>query len=619
MSDANAEVSVTFHPSGKTVHVLRGTTLMEAAALAGLALDLPCGGEGTCGKCRVEVRTGRCEPTAAETQHLDADELGRGVRLACQSAACEATVVDVPETSLLASSYKILSRVRKTATAETDPAVAKRYCELPKPGRGQDEPDMVRLEEALGPVQVDLELVRRVPELLRGSDFRVTAAMIDDRLIDLEPGDTSSEMLAAAVDVGTTTLAVRLVDLCSGQPLGVTTRLNPQTAFGDDVVSRIVHAGSSAGGLEELHEAVVDAVDEMIGQLVAESGHARERIYEVTVAGNTTMQQLFSRIDPKSLGEIPFVPTVGRHLRFPARQVGLRIHPRGCVYVTPVIGGFVGGDTVAGILASGMLDAEGPALLVDIGTNGEIVLRSEGKLQAAATAAGPAFEGARISRGMRASVGAIEKVVVDGHLRINVIGTAAPSGLCGSALIDLAAELLRHGVLGPDGRLRPPDELPPGTLGDLSRRIVAEDDKPAFLLADDNQTSTGRRLTVTQRDFRELQLASGAIRAGVSILLRRAGLRAEQLETVYVAGGFGNFVRRKNAQRIGLLPPEIPRNRIRYQGNTALAGANLAALSKQARQLADSVAREVEHVDLSTDPAFQEAFAEAMIFPEGAA
>ena len=282
----------------------------------------------------------------------------------------------------------------------------------------------------------------------------------------------------------------------------------------------------------------------------------------------------------------------------------------------PVIGGFVGGDTVAGILATGLAEAEKPSLFVDIGTNGEIVLSAGGKLSAASTAAGPAFEGARISCGMRGSTGAIEKVVVDGRLRINVIGNVWPAGLCGSGLIDAAAELLRHGLLTPQGRLQTPDQLLPKVLPDLASRVVLHAGQVWFLLAPETETADGRPIVLTQQDLRELQLAAGAIRAGIVILLRRAGVEPKDLDRVLIGGGFGNFIRRSNAQRIGLLPSQIEHRRICFRGNTSLAGAQLVALSREAREQAEGLARRTEHVDLSTDAEFSRAFAEAMIFPE---
>jgi uncharacterized 2Fe-2S/4Fe-4S cluster protein (DUF4445 family) len=376
-----------------------------------------------------------------------------------------------------------------------------------------------------------------------------------------------------------------------------------------------------------LQKSIAEAVNEMIGELCAAAGVRNDRIYEIGFAGNTAMQHLLCRLDPRSLGEVPFVPVVARGQLVAASELGLKIHPRGRAYVFPVIGGFVGGDTVAGILATGMVETEGPTLLVDIGTNGEIVLWAGGKLTAASTAAGPAFEGARISCGMRGSDGAIEKIVADEHLRINVIGNVAPVGLCGSGLIDAAAELLRQGLLDQRGKLLDRESFrnelsargiasPSPLQEDFSYRLVSHDGQNAFQLAAAEESGSGRAILLTQRDFRELQLAAGAIRAGIAILLRRAGLQPGDLREVFVAGGFGNFIRRSNAQRIGLLPHEVEHRRIRYRGNASLAGARMAALSLQARRQAEELARRTEHVDLSLDPAFQDAFADAMIFPE---
>ena len=614
------EFAVKFGPSGATAYVLAGTSLVEAAAVAGLTLDLPCGGEGTCGKCRVRVLKGAEGPTQAELKCFTSKELEDGWRLACRTKVSQAMLVEVPETSLLESRHKILAELHYASRTICEPNVRKQFVEMSWPERGNDAPDMIRLEKALGSADVDIEFLREIPQLLRREKFQGTAVMLGRELIDFEPGDTGQETFVVALDLGTTTLAAVLLDVESGRQLAVSARLNPQTAYGDDVLSRIVHAQESPQGLNNLHESAIESVNEMIAELAESSGVPRKRIYEIVVAGNTTMQQLFCRIDPSSLGQIPFVPATGHQLSVSAAKLGLQIHPRGRLHVMPVIGGFVGGDTVAGILATELADADSPTLFVDIGTNGEIVLVHNGRLTAASTAAGPAFEGARISQGMRGTSGAIEKVIVEdpdgaARLRFNVIGNVPPLGICGSALIDLAAELLRHGILAPQGRLLPPDELPDEISADLRRRVVVDGKHSAFVLADETESGLDRPIRVTQADFRELQLASGAIRAGIAILLRRAGLLPDGLDSVLIAGGFGNFIRRSNAQRIGLLPPEIPHSRIRFHGNTSLAGARLAAISLAARCQAEELARGAEHVDLSCDSDFQMAFADAMTFP----
>ncbi|MGA2035672.1 MAG: ASKHA domain-containing protein, partial [Thermoguttaceae bacterium] len=530
------EVAVTFQPADKRVYVLPGTRLLEAAATADLVLSMPCGGEGKCGKCRVVVSEGAHEPTAAETQALSAEELQAGCRLACQCAVWRPTTIHVPDASLFGARHQILiygaigegdspiSVDGEIGTVPGDPVIRKKYLELTVPQRGDDDPDLLRLEKAIGPVQIELELLRDLPRRLRAGNFCGTAVLCDGRLLDFEPENSEWDAYTVAVDVGTTTLVAALLNANGGRDLAVAARMNPQTRFGDDVLSRILYARDHAGGLRHLQDSIVAAVDDMIGELCREAGVNRQRVYEITISGNTTMQQLLCGIDPAPLGEMPFVAATGRSLLLPADHLGFHIHPCGQVCILPVIGSFVGGDTVAGMLATGLADCRQPTLLVDIGTNGEIVLAADGRLWAASTAAGPAFEGARIAQGMRAAQGAIEKVIVDSRLHINVIGNVPPVGLCGSALVDVAAELLRHGLLDVAGRLQPREQLPAGVLPDLAGRLTMHEGQMAFCLAVAEETADGRAVLLTQRDVRELQLASGAIRAGIGILLRRAGL-----------------------------------------------------------------------------------------------
>ncbi|MCY2927458.1 MAG: ASKHA domain-containing protein [Planctomycetota bacterium] len=433
--------------------------------------------------------------------------------------------------------------------------------------------------------------------------------------MDFELGDTSKHCYGVAVDIGTTTLVASLMDLCTGEELAIASSINPQTSFGDDVVSRIMHAGTEKG-LKELRAAVVTAISSLIDRVCESAGIPRDRIYDFACAGNTTMEHLFCGVDVSPLAVVPFVSAFGRGLVLSAEDVGLKLHPRAAVYVFPVIGGFVGGDTVAGMVATKLADHKRPVLLVDVGTNGEIVLAADGQFLAASTAAGPAFEGARIACGMRAAAGAIEKVIIDGgDLQINVIDHARPTGLCGSGLIDLAAELLTAGLINSGGRLLPPADLPAGLSEALRRRVrLNAEGRVEFVLVEAD--AHGPCVFLSERDVRELQLATGAIRAGVNILLRRAGLRTQDLHSVLIAGGFGSFIRRSKAQRIGLLPEGLPHERIRYVGNASLDGAKWALLSTRAHDLAETLARQTRHVNLSEDLEFQMEFAEAMLFPE---
>jgi uncharacterized 2Fe-2S/4Fe-4S cluster protein (DUF4445 family) len=594
----------------------RGVPLLEALAEAGVVLDAPCGGEGICGKCRVLIHDGAGLPNAAEDDAFAEEELQNGMRLACQTPVTVPLKVEVPETSRLAAFHQIVSEATSDATTDRDAVVRKQYVELPIPGRGDEASDQTRLERAIGPFETELEVVRSLPAQLRADRFRGTAVLAGARLLGFEPGNTETENYAVAVDVGTTTLAAVLLDLATGQELAVASELNPQTRYGDDVLSRIQMAGK-AEGLTRLQKSVVGAVQGLLERLVSTADIPIERVYEVSFAGNTTMQHLLAGLDTRYLGEVPFVPSVRSSLWFAAKELGLQIHPHGRAYVLPVIGGFVGGDTVAGMLATDLVRHPGATLLIDVGTNGEIVLAANDQVFAAATAAGPAFEGARITHGMRACSGAIERISFDESLQIATIGQAPPLGLCGSALIDLAAVLLDHGVISPEGRFRTRAELPSHAPDDIRRRTYEDKENMAFELASSEQSGTGRPIVINQADIRQLQLASGAIRAGIELLTRRAGIEPADVEELIIAGGFGNYIRRAKAQRIGLIPESIPCERIRYSGNTSLAGARLALLSGRKRAEAEELAARTEHIDLSTDHGFQWAFADAMIFPGG--
>jgi uncharacterized 2Fe-2S/4Fe-4S cluster protein (DUF4445 family) len=382
------------------------------------------------------------------------------------------------------------------------------------------------------------------------------------------------------------------------------------------VISRISLVRQDLGNLLLLQQAAVTALNEIIDECVARASVVSHDIWEIGVAGNSIMQQIFCGIDPSPLGEIPFIAAFENGQSFPAADVGLRANPAAYAFCLPQIGGFVGGDTVAGIIATRLDTAVKPALLVDIGTNCEIVLSHQGKMLATSTAAGPAFEGARISQGMRATVGAIEKIYLrDNDIVAGVIGNVPPIGLCGSALIDAAATLLNLGVLDMMGRILTGDDLPRNLPPAIRRRVIMEDDQPAVVLAFAENTGAMRPVLVRQSDIRQLQLGVGAIRAGISILLRRTGLTPESLDTVLLAGAFGNYIRRHNAVRIGLLP-QVPIERIRFISNSSAMGARLALVSTDEREYAEQVIRSTTHIDLSLDQQFQEEFAMAMIFPE---
>lgn len=610
------EYKVVFKPSGSHVFVLPGTTLFEAAERAGLILQMPCGGSGTCGKCRVKVVSGECPPSKACSEVLPEADVRNGARLACQAAVRGNAAVEVPESALFESQQRILTEDAGGDVA-IRPAIMKIFLEIPMPDQNDSRSDLERIRAALGPVTFDhvsIHTLRTLPHALRRSSFKGTAVVVDHELVGFEQGDTARECYGAAFDLGTTTIAGTLVELQTGLGVAVEGRLNPQVSAGDDVISRIRKCRENDSHLASLQQTVIRTMNGMIRKMVEGAGARESAIYEIVIAGNTTMQQIACGISPAALGELPFTAAFTNQLQMRASDLGLDINRNGRVHIFPQIGGFVGGDTVAGIVATRLDRLPGAVLLVDVGTNGEIVLSHDGALTATSVAAGPAFEGARISRGMRATGGAIEKVLVTDDVNVNVIDNAQPSGLCGSGLIDAVSELLRIGAMDPSGRILGPGEAPPGIPEAVRRRLLEHDGHVDFVLADGDDTVDGQPILLTQRDIRELQLANAAIRAGIAILMRAAGLLPAQLDQILVAGGFGSFIRRSHAQRIGLFPA-IPRHKIRFVGNVSSLGAKRMLISTDEKEYAADIARKTRHLDLSLSPDFQAEFGAAMLFP----
>jgi uncharacterized 2Fe-2S/4Fe-4S cluster protein (DUF4445 family) len=606
--------SITFQPSGRNVKAAAGTTLAAAAASAGFLINNPCGGSGTCGKCLVRIRSGNCPPNAVERKQLDDLRLSDGWRMACSSRVVDTLIVEIPDGSLLQAGQKILTQ-NAGEPVSVKPRIRKRAVTLPVPTQEDAVSDLDRLCAVIGPCTPTLSALRNLPGALRRNAFTVTAVLTNDLLLDIESGNTETAVYGIAVDIGSTTLVGTLVDLLTGRDLAVAARINPQTSFGDDVLTRIRKCREEPEGLNTLREAVLTALNGIIDELCGKSGINRQSIYEASLAGNSTMQQIVCGLDPSSLGELPFVPVFTASLLWRAADMGLTIHPEGRVFVFPQIGGFVGGDTVSGIIATRLDRFKKPALFVDIGTNGEIALARDGKLIATSVAAGPAFEGARIINGMRATTGAIEKVTLSDTIRIGTIGGGKAAGICGTGLIDAVAELLRAGIIEFSGRIVDPDEAPAGLPEALRGRILNMMGENHFILATREESATGEPLLLYQKDVRELQLANGAIRAGIRILCNQAGLEEKDLEVVLLAGAFGNYIRKENALRIGMLPA-IPSERIHFVGNAASLGAKRSLLAWEEKDYAEAVTRKTRHVDLSMDPEFMNEFSLAMLFPE---
>ncbi len=607
---------VTFQPDGRSVFVLRGTKLVEAAGQAGIILNQPCGGEGTCGKCRVEVQRNAPEPTSSDRRHITADRLAEGWRLACQLTVGADMVVSVPQETRFFEQVVLTEGAGRAYPFS--PNLRKKYVTVPKATVEDQRSHLDRLKDALGEgdLEAQLSLVRTLAALIKDKDRALTVVMEGGEIQWLEEGDTSGRLWGVAFDVGTTTLVGTLMNLSDESHAGrqfVSSRTNPQIHFGDDVVSRITYIGQNPDGLDKLRKRLTGAMQEMIHDLCGQAGIEAESIYEVTAVGNTTMAHILLGVDPASIGHAPYVTVLRESVDVKAREVGLEINRNANLHVLPNIAGFVGSDTVAMILASGMARDEAVQIGIDIGTNGEVVIGNKDRLIACSCAAGPAFEGARIRYGMRATEGAISKVVVNDGIEVGVIGGGRPSGICGSGLVDAVAQLLDVGVIDATGRIRAGADLPDGVPDAVREAVTEFEGQPAVVLVPEGRSKIREPILLTQKDIREVQLAKAAIQAGIQVIAAEFGVKPEDVDRVLVAGGFGNFIRRSHAKRIGLLPP-VATDRIEYIGNAASSGAKIVLACRDCREEAEHISRTTHYIELANRPDFQMHFMEAMMF-----
>jgi len=610
-----ARVGLRFEPSGTAVRVPPGVTVFDAASWNGIAIDSTCGGHGTCKKCRIRVCEGEVPVTELDTRAFREDELRDGWRLACRAHAHDDLVLEVPP---------LVTRP-KAATVGVGrqvilrPALQKRYVELEPPTLQDQRTDLERLQDAIDDLElrVDAGVLRRLPRVLREADFRVTAVVADELLIDVEPGDTTERLHAIAFDLGTTTVVATLLDLASGTPVAVRSRLNRQQPFGADVISRISATMLDPEALDRLRELAAETLQELAEEVCAEGAVEPAEVYEVALAGNATMTQIALGIDPEPLGVAPFAMAARSYPDLPAAELGLELHPRARANVLPALGAYVGGDIVAGLLATGMTRDRRLRLFIDVGTNCEIALGSAERILCTAAPAGPAFEAAQIRCGMRAADGAIEVVrISDDALELDVIGETDPVGVCGSGLVDAVAELVRTGLLDASGRFAPDDvarELAPS----LSRRLVTTDggERVFVLHWRGEEGDAADAVYLSQRDVRELQFAKAAIATGWKLLTEELELDEREIQQVLLAGSFGSYLSPASAVRIGLVP-KLPLTRIVSAGNVAGEGAKMVLLSSQERHAAEAILDEVEYVELSDRPDFNDRFVAQLSFPE---
>jgi uncharacterized 2Fe-2S/4Fe-4S cluster protein (DUF4445 family) len=553
------------------------------------------------------------QPTSADRGHFSEQELADGWRLACQLQIETDLVISVPQETRFFE--QMILAEGEGCKYPFQPNLRKKFITVPEPTVEDQRSDLDRLKAAIGEddLEAELPLIRALPGILRRGGPEVTAVLEGNEIQWLEGGDTSGRLYGVAFDIGTTSLVGILMDLTDGRLAAVSARTNPQVHFGDDVVSRISYIESAPGGLGKLRKRLIASLNEMILELCATADIEPESIYEASAVGNTTMTHIFLGVDPGPIAHAPYVAVLRASLDVKARDVGLEINRNANLHMLPNIAGFVGSDTVAVILASGMAREDEVRFAIDIGTNGEVVLGNRERLVACSCAAGPAFEGARIRFGMRATEGAISKVVVNEDIEVGVIGGGRATGICGSGLVDAVAQLLDARVIDETGRVAGPDNA--GHLNDaLKRRIVTWEDQPSVVLVDSAHSKTGKPIMLTQRDVREVQLAKAAVRAGIEVIAEEFGVEPEEVAQVLLAGGFGNFIRRSHAIRIGLLPP-IARDRIEFIGNAASTGAETVLACRDCREEAERISRETEYVELATRADFQAAYMDAIPFP----
>ena len=610
-----SRVALRFEPSGTSVRVPHGVTVFDAASWNGIAIDSTCGGHGTCKKCKVRIVDGHVPVSSPDAHAFRENELAEGWRLACRAEAEGDLVVDVPP---------LVTRP-KAATVGVGrqvilrPALQKRYVELDEPTLEDQRTDFERLRDAVDDLDLHVEagVLRRLPRVLREAGFRVTCVVCDELLIDVEPGDTTASLHAIAFDLGTTTVVATLLDLGTGTPVAVRSMLNRQQPFGADVITRISATMLDPEALERLRGLASETLQELAEEVCEQGGVDPAEVYEVALAGNATMTQLALGIDPEPVGVAPFIMASRSYPDMPATELGLRLHPRARATVFPALGAYVGGDIVAGLLATGMTRDRRLRLFIDVGTNCEIALGSADRLLCTAAPAGPAFEAAQINCGMRAAEGAIEVVrITDDAIELEVIGEVEPVGVCGSGLVDAVAELVRVGLLDASGRLVP-DERAAEIAPRLSRRLgVRPGGERVFVLHwKGAEGDADNAVYLSQRDVRELQFAKASIATGWRVLVEELGVDESEIQQVLLAGSFGSYLSPASAVRIGLVP-RLPLPRIVSAGNVAGEGAKMALLSIQERHAATAVLDEVEYVELSDRADFNDQFVVQLSFPE---
>lgn len=623
--------TIHFLPHDKTIEVSENEPLIRAALEAGVHVNASCGGEGVCGKCRVIIEEGQVRDGVSEK--LSAEDLEKGYRLACQSKVIEDIVVRIPtESQIDTSVLNMQSTPRRTARIQEMnlnelkekglfmPPVEKTYLELPEPTAQDNLADATRLISFLKlnhdehRLVADLPVIRKLPEVLRQDNFKITATLArpvhggrKTRIINVQPGDTSNRNYAFAIDIGTTTVYGQLIDLINGSVLAQYGDFNAQISYGEDVITRIVYAEKSSG-LERLHEVVVGTINKVMQRCIRRAKVDPDEISSITLAANTTMTQLFLKINPRFIRRSPYVPSSTLYPPLNAADLGLDLGDHVTALVYPAVSSYVGGDIVAGVMGSGMYRAEELTLFMDIGTNAEIVIGNRDWLACAACSAGPAFEGGGIKFGMRATKGAIEDFSIDPATwkpMLFTIGNVRPKGICGSGLIVMVATLFEMGVIDNLGKFN--REL-------NTNRIRESEGIYEYVLAWQKDSQIDRDVTLTEIDIENLIRAKGAMYSGCLTLLNEVGMSIGDIDRIILAGGFGSYVDLEKAMTIGLLPETNP-DRVTFVGNGSLMGAKMSALTNRIRQDVVEVTKKMTNFELSETLSYMDNYVAALFLP----
>jgi uncharacterized 2Fe-2S/4Fe-4S cluster protein (DUF4445 family) len=622
---------IKFLPYETEIEVEDGDTVIRAALEAGVHVNASCGGEGVCGKCRVLIEDGIVEGGISEK--LSEEDRESGYRLACQAMVISDLVVRIPvESTIDHSVLKLQAAPRRTAHIREMnfeelkerglfvAPVEKKYLELPEPTAQDNLPDITRLISYLKlkhdehRLEVDLSVIRKLPDVIREEDFKVTATLVrpvrdvgKTRLINVQPGDTTGQNYAIAMDIGTTTIYGRVIDLISGEVLAEHGEFNGQISYGEYVISRIVYA-EKLGGLEKLNQVVLGTINKILNKIVKGSGVDPEDIATITVAGNTTMTQLLVAVNPRFIRRAPYIPAATLYPPIKATELGMDLGRHVTALIYPAVSSYVGGDIVAGVMGSGIYRTEELTLYLDVGTNAEIVIGNQDWLACAACSAGPAFEGGGLKFGMRASKGAIEDFSIDPvtlEPMLITIGNVRPKGICGSGLIIMVATFFEMGIINNLGKFDRDLDTP---------RIREEDGIYEYVLAWKDETQIDRDVTLTEIDIENLIRAKGAIYSGCMTLLTEVGMGIEDIEKIILAGGFGSYVDLEKAMTIGLLP-EMDPEKVIFIGNGSLMGAKMSSLTNRIRRDVVEVTKKMTNFELSDTPSYMDNYIAALFLP----